>query len=217
MLPKPDKKKKTKSDAQQLDFVDTLTSVQKVKKKRTALLLALLFTFGLSFIFSIYQSISSRQFSFSFPQFNLSQNNSSFPTKTLSLDSQITNLISSLSQLNFYLRIESTNSPPFSYSQNIDQLFLDQNYQQYISEISSQPESTDSPLKKMLPQGVNLRQIITTKEDYLEAQYLISIPGKQIFIILSGPLNQPQLVSEEKFANLIEKIYFLILNQSPQT
>lgn len=217
MLPKPDKKKKTKSDVQQLDLVDTVSSAQKVKKKRTALLLALLFTFGLSLIFSIYQSISSRQFSFSLPRLNLPTNISLLPTKTISLDSQLSNLLSPTPELNFYLRIENPDSTPYSFSQNIDQLFLDQNYQQQVSELSSTPATSDSPLAKLLPQGVEIRQIISTKQDFLEAQYLITIPRKQIFIILSGPQNQTQLVSEEKFAKLIEKIYFLILNQSTQT
>ena len=205
MLPKPDKKKKTQSDVQQLDLVDATTSVQKVKKKRTALLWALLFTFGLSFIFSIYQSLSSRQFSFSL-----------LPTKTTSLDSELSQLFSSTPQLNFYLRTQNAALTTYSFSQNIDQLFLDQNYQQLISELSSTPETSDSALAKILPQGVELRQTITTKEDYLEAQYLINIPKKQIFISLSGPQNQTQLVSEEKVAFLIEKIYFLILNQSTE-
>jgi len=216
MLPKPDKRKKTKSDVQQLDLVDSVSSAQKVKKKRIALLWALLFTFGLSLIFSIYQSLSSRQFSFSLPQFNLPTNISLLPSKTSSLDSEISRLLSPTSKLNFYLRVESTNSTPYSYSQNIDQLFLDQNYQQLVSELLSTPEISESPLSKLLPQGVKIHQIITTKEEYLEAQYLINIPNKQIFIILSGPQNQTQLVSEEKFANLIEKIYFLILNQSTE-
>ncbi len=217
MLPKPDKKKKTKSDVQQLDLVDTVSSAQKVKTKRTTLLWALLFTFGLSIIFSIYQSISSRQFSFSFPKFNLPTNISLLPTKTISLDSELSSLLSSTPQLNFYLRSESAESSPYSYSQNIDQLFLDQNYQQLVTELSSKPESLDSPLSKLLPQGVELRQVITTKEDFLEAQYLITIPKKQIYIILSGPQNLTQLVSEQNFAKLIEKIYFFILNQSIET
>ena len=214
MLPKPDKKKKTKSDVQQLDLVDTVSAAQKIKTKRTTLLWALLFTFGLSFIFSVYQSLSSRQFSFSLPQLNLPTNISLLPTKTSSLDSELSQLLSSTPQLNFYLRIQNSNSPPYSFSQNIDQLFLDQNYQQQVSELSSTPAISDSPLAKLLPQGVEIRQIISTKQNFLEAQYLITIPKKQIFIILSGPQNQTQLVSEEKFAQLIEKIYFLILNQS---
>jgi|GEM_PF-2495616 hypothetical protein len=216
MLPKPEKKRKTKSDIQQLDLVDTVSSAQKIKTKRATLLWALLFTFGLSLIFSIYQSLSSRQFSFSLPQFNLPTNISLLPTKTSSLDSELSQLFSSTPQLNFYLRTQNADSTTYSFSQNIDQLFLDQNYQQLISELSSTPATSDSPLAKLLPQGVELRQVITTKEDFLEAQYLINIPKKQIFIIFSGPRNQTQLVSEEKFAQLIEKIYFLILNQSTQ-
>ncbi len=214
MLPKPEKKKKTKSDVQQLDLVDTISLAQKVKTKRTTLLLALLFTFGLSFIFSIYQSLSSRQFSFSLPQFNLPTNIPFLSTKTNSLDSQLTNLFSSTLQLNFYLRTQSVDSPSYSFSQNVDQLFLDQNYQQLISDLSAITKSSDSSLAKLLPQGVDLREIVSTKEDYLEAQYLITVPHKEIFIILSGPQNQSQIVSEEKFAKLVEKIYFLILNQS---
>lgn len=217
MLPKPEKKKKSKSDVQQLDLVDIADSAKNIKRKRTVLLFALLCTFGLSLMFSIYQSLSSHQFTFSLPQLNLSSNISMLPTKTISLDSQLNNLLSSTPQLNFYLRTQNSDSTTYSYSQNIDQLFLDQNYQTQVSDLSLQPESTDSLLNKLLPQGVSLRQILSTKEEYLEAQYLIVVPKKQIFIILSGPQNHTNIVSEEKFAKLVEKIYFLILNQSTQT
>lgn len=66
MLPKPEKSNK-KNSAEQLDLVETINDADKLKKKRSSIIIFLLLTVGLSLVFIFYRSFKD----FSFSQISL--------------------------------------------------------------------------------------------------------------------------------------------------
>lgn len=74
MLPKPEKP--SKKTAEQLDLVETISDADKLKKKRSSIIIFLLLTVGLSLAFIIYRSFKD----FSFSQITLPSLSLKLPT-----------------------------------------------------------------------------------------------------------------------------------------
>jgi len=219
MLPKPEKKSKKNLDAQQLDLVEALSSVDKTNKKRRALLIALFLTMGLSLIFALYTRIRLLRFtdfSLSLPKVSLDLNKNEAPSSSpsaSSLEKSLAALLPADKDLSLYVRLQSPSLKDFSYSHQPQYLFTDQNYQQILSTLQSLDYDHDSLLASLLPQGVNLQQQQLVNPSSIEVQSLITIPQRQILIITrTDPTTSSHDI--DFHASLQEKIYWLLLKQS---
>ena len=62
MLSKEDLKKKKGEGGQQLDFVESVTTDDKIKKKRLSIFIFLFLTVGVSLVFLLYNKFKNQQF-----------------------------------------------------------------------------------------------------------------------------------------------------------
>ena len=219
MLPKPEKKSKKTLDAQQLDLVEAVSSLDKTNKKRKALLIALFFTMGLSLIFALYTRIRLLRFtdlSFSLPKLSLNLDKKETPSSnpsSSSLEKSLESLLPSDKDFSLYVRLQSPSLPDFSYSHQPQYLFTQQNYQQILADLEPLDYDHQSILASLLPQGVNLQQQQLVSSDSIEVQSLITIPQRQILIITrTDPTTSSHDI--DFHASMHEKIYWLLLKQS---
>jgi hypothetical protein len=204
MLPKPEKiKKKIKSE--ESETVNEISPAEKIRKKRIFVTWALSITIGLSFLFWIYhflRNFSLPKISLSVPKISVSKN----LNPTLSLEKDINSvLISEKSIWSIYIKSDS-----FLWQKNPDQLFSDTNPDSIISNLSKSKNTNESLIQKSLPVGAEIKENLISKNNSFEAQYLITVPQKQIFLVLkvSGDnLEKSKLLIPQ----LAEKIYWDVI------
>lgn len=204
MLPKPEKiKKKTKSE--ESEVVNEISPAEKIRKKRLFVTLVLLITVGLSFLFWFYHflmNFSLPKISFSVPKIAVPKSSNS----TLSLEKDIDSvLISEKSIWSIYIKSDS-----FLWQKNSDQLFSDINSDTVISNFSKIKTTNESLIQKSLPVGAEIKENLISKDNSFEAQYLITVPQRQIFLILKVSGDDLEK-SKTLIPKLAEKIYWDII------
>lgn len=210
MLPKPEKKPRStsKKNPDQIDLVKTLSSVNQIEKKRKFLIILLGLTVGLSFIFWLYRSISATVKSgdyhrlkpqLSLPRLNLpTQKASSLSTR---FDSQkvqkyLTNFDQSDSAT-WSIYLNSDPNLSFSYNQpNLPQ---------------SPPTTSNTDLVNNLPQGLPVVQNLTTTDDSLFFQIIISPPHKQISIAITASDSANIDSSKNLIPSLVDYLYWQVI------
>ncbi len=219
MLPKPEKIKKL-SSSHQLDLVESVSMEEKISQKRRILFWALFLTIGLSLLFWGYHLIvellkSPRQLipKISTPEIKLNK-----------IDSQIDNWQSVDGQITKYLRPENGNwniyiqtlpsgIKDFNWSKNnikLNETEITDN----VSKIKKLNIKGQSLIQSVIPQGLNVREIITHDQQLDIYQFLIDIPNYQLFIGISindGDVNKNQAI----VINLVGQLYWSIIANLP--
>jgi hypothetical protein len=192
------------SSAEQLDLVDTISDGDKLRRKRQLLIILLILTIGLSFVFATYRFFKNTLSAKTFPKISL---NFSLPALNRTLDpGQGLNQIFKKDYDSWSVFIESDD---FSWSKNFNQSLESQNLTTQKEKLTISSPITDGPTKSLLPEGVIFRQIIEESAPSSKFYFLLSVPDRQIFIVLYPPQNDPssvKLVSE-----LVEKIYWSVI------
>ena len=203
MLPKRlSKKTQQQTNLRQLNLEESISTKQKIKKKRTFLLIVLTLTIGLSIIFSLYRLTAglSSKLHFSFPKININ-----FPVSQksikINLDKPIKSLLSSPDSWSIY--VKTLYSPWLSWSLNSHRSDIDG----VINQLSSQPPDTSTLVQDHLPQGSLVQENLISQDSYFEYQTIISVPGQQIFILINGP-------DKKLIPLLIQTIYWQTVHPS---
>lgn len=209
MLPKrPSKKDQKQTDSQQLNLESSLSTTQRIKKKRTLLLIVLALTVGLSIFFSLYRlstNISSR-FRFSLPKINISLPTGKKSIKTkINLDKPVKALLPSDDSWSIY--VKTLQDPHFSWSLN----FSDSNIDPVVKQLLSQNTTTSSLIRTSLPQGVEIRENIISSNNSFEYQTVISVPGQKALILIKTHDSQE---SRQLIPQLVKIIYWQIIRIS---
>jgi len=214
MLPKLDKTKK-KLPGEQLSLVSPSDDFRKSKNKKTALALSLFFCVGLSMIFSIYKSIARLINEKSYPKININFKLPSFKithSNDIDLNSEIAPILSNDSSLwSFYVEVLPKTNQSFSWTKNRDQLFLDKSPPEVISELLSKDDISNSLIKTNLPEGAVVKENQITKDGYFEYQSIITVPGKQFFLVLKISGNNNLEKSKLLIPLLVERIYWAVI------
>lgn len=197
MLPKPEKTKKTPK-SEQLDLVETISTVDKVKNKRRFVIIALIITIGLSVIFSLYRWI--KNFHFNPPRANIST--PAFIPST-SLDSDITKLISK--DTGYWSYYVSSND--FNLTKNPDQLFSDINQKDLLDNLNQSPFGD---VNLSLPEGLKIKKYDSSKDGFYRVGYQIVAPTKSINIILKVSGSSLE-VSKQLIPQLVSAIYWRLI------
>ncbi len=197
MLPKPEKNKK-KSSAEQLDLVESISTEDKIKKKRYFLLITLFATVGLSFIFwtfRFFQNFSFSSVRITLPQFN------SISLKSNDDQKQLNDNLNHLFSPNperWHLSIASS-APQFNWSYNSSSSISDQT-----------PSSTLGIARGVLPEGTEIKEAIINNATFSQYSALISLPQGKFSIIIKN-----DDVDSEKFKNtiplIVENLYWSLL------
>lgn len=204
MLPKQEKIKKS-SSSQQLDLVDSLSEDKKLRRKRIYIIITLILTVGLSLFFWIYRSsksffitnkISNVKPNFSFPKIN-------FPANQPDLEKTVNQIISTdKNTWSIFVQTTSLNKSPFSWSKNIETP---------TSTTLNVPISTNSILKNNLPEGAQIQENVLSNTDSYQLTTLITVPNKQLFIIIKVAGTNNLQSSIKLIPYLVEKIYWELI------
>ncbi|MFA6250144.1 MAG: hypothetical protein WC686_01415 [Candidatus Shapirobacteria bacterium] len=216
MLPKPEKNKKSLS-SKQLDLVDSISHADKVRHKRHIILIILLLSVGLSTGFWIYrwfQSSASRRpfFSFALPRIKTSP---LFGGSSL-LEKNITTFLADDSNYWSIHVLWPLNSPNnVVYSRNFENLFSSVSLADLTSQLLAQAPSLNSSLLASLPQGLPVKESITSVSgSYYQHAAIISLPEEQLFIAVkvSGTDGLPKSIA--KLPELFTLIYWSLVPQN---
>ncbi len=174
-------------EGEQLDLVETINDVDKLRKKRTSIILFLLLTVGLSFSFWFYrqfQSFNLKEFKMPSFSFSLSKFSPKVPE-------------------NWSLFVRSVGVTDFSYSSKFNST-LDFNY----LTTSHEP----SYAKKYLPEGVKVIEKINNNPESLEIFSQVSTPKNQfeIYTKIPGKIN-PDSPEIDFFSKLVATFYWHLL------
>jgi len=189
MSPKSNKKLKKfpSEEAEQLDLVETISDVDKLRKKRYSIIIFLLLTVGLSFSFWSY-----RQFK-------------SFDIKKISLPSISFSKFSPEIPENWSVFVRSVGVTDFTYSSK----FNSNPDFKYITSLH-EPSYT----KKYLPTGVKVIEKIKNNPDSLEIFSEVSTPKNQfeIYTKIPGKItdNSPEI---DDYSRLVAVFYWHLLKE----
>jgi hypothetical protein len=204
MLPKPEKNKKS-SSAQQLDLVESISSEDKVKKKRTIILLFLSFFVGLSLIFSFYRLVrqkiaqkSSLLPAIDLPSLSLSP---SAPAQALEI------IAADPASWSIYLQ-----SPGFTWSYPDDNL-PDPEILSGIDQQLASASTSSAPLSQLLPQGALIKQVDSNQPDYYQTAVRIIVPQNQITLIIRVSNSPNPDASRQLIPSLVQKLYWYAVSQ----
>lgn len=213
MVSKLDKSKKI-FPSEQLSLVKPVEDASKAKKKRTTLLISLFLCIGLSIIFATYRTINRIISEKKYPKIELNFKVPSFkpaPVVNIDLDPEVSPILQNQDGLwSFYVETLPKNEKSFSWSKNRDQLFINSNPFDVSSELLKKEDNPNSLIKSNLPEGTLIRENQITKDNYFEYQSIITVPGKQIFLVIktSGTSNPEK--SKSLIPLLTEKIYWAV-------
>lgn len=182
-LPKPDKTKKSiPSDS---DNSGQLSEIDKIKKKRTILIILISLTIGLSLTFSLYHFFKTT--SLSLPKF-------SAPPISISadpLEKQLQSILKSgYSRWSF--TVQSNSSPPFFWSSSANTSPI--NFPSVSLTIEKLKQPVDTFVFASLPQGLKIMELATPTR----YQFIIITPQDQIYVDINSPPDNPQLSDQIK-------------------
>lgn len=222
MLPKPEKIKKTTSSSHQLDMVETISVEDKIRNKRRLLYVALFATIGLSLLFWTYHFItelikSPREL---IPQIVIPKIKSNFVnTTTISqqiLDDQVTKLLQSNGGYwNIYIQVLPSGIKAYNWSGNTKKL-SETNINDLIEKLKKLKVNDKSIIQSVIPQGLEVREIVITTPDYYGVQSLIELPHNQIFIdigVAGGDIND----APNTLLRVVKDLYWTIVSTLPTT
>lgn len=174
-------------EGKQLDLVETINDVDKLRKKRTTIILFLLLTVGLSFSFWFYrefQSFDIKKFKMPSLSFSLSKFSPEIPENW-------SVFVRSIGVTDFSYSSKFNSSPDFSY-------------------LTTPHEPAYA--KKYLPEGVKVIEKIKDNSESFEILSKISTPKNQfeIYAKIPGKINSdsPEI---EVFSNLVTIFYWHLL------
>lgn len=217
MLPKPEKNKK--NQPQQLDLVNSISSEEKISSKRRFVVIFLLLTVGLSFVFWAYRSIKTVIDTQKFPRISLNLNllfkKNTNPVKSDSLDSKISLILENQQPANWYVYVQALGSPEtFTWKHDPTGSFSDYNDPSVIQSLMASPVSESGPIASILPAGAKVQELFVSETDSIVSCSLITVPQKQIIMIIK--VSQPNTLNnpENTLKIIAEKIYWHILQLS---
>jgi hypothetical protein len=150
--------KKKAQSSEQLDLVETISSESKASKKRLFVIIAICATIGLSLIFWVYSFVKNLNFTLpSVPSITIS------PSSPLPLDTQLKAVLGvNYSQWNIDIKTDSD----------------------IVADLHKLKISSDSLVKDVLPQGLNIKEYFLSSGTEQSLETLITVPEKQIYITL---------------------------------
>jgi hypothetical protein len=213
MLPKPEKGKKLNnnflSDSEITKESEEVVNAKKVKSKRRLILISLIATAGLSFIFWSIKGIQSFinsphslnlnfNFDFKMPSFNFSTSNKN------STDISNTDLDKFLSQKNWSaIILKNGDLSSLFYQYN----FPNPNIDDFISELSNIKPSENSPIASNLPQGLILQEKLNDSLYGLN----INLPNNQLTFIIKDNSNSDNF--SQNISSFINQAYWYSISQ----
>ena len=197
MLPKPEKSKKIPNLSDKDDNStesEAEISQKRLLLKRRLILISLLMTAGLSFIFWSFRATQN----FKLPRLNLPQKSNS----NISINSDIFTVSSSQSDWSIISLTKSNpNSPIFSHN------YHNFNFDQTLASLSSLKPSLSSLIDTNLPQGLTIKEKITT-DSGLTYQTLISLPTNTLLISIFIPRVDNLDSIKPQLSDLVNSLYW---------
>ncbi|HOR01935.1 MAG TPA: hypothetical protein PKZ92_01610 [Candidatus Woesebacteria bacterium] len=206
MLPKPEKSKKIPNLSDKDDNStesEAEISQKRLLLKRRLILISLLMTAGLSFIFWSFRATQKfinqpLRFNFKLPRLNLPQKSNS----NISINSDIFTVSSSQSDWSIISLTKSNpNSPIFSHN------YHNFNFDQTLASLSSLKPSLSSLIDTNLPQGLSFKEKITT-DSGLTYQTLISLPTNTLLISIFIPRVDNLDSIKPQLSDLVNSLYW---------
>jgi hypothetical protein len=206
MLPKPERSKKlTNLLAEDKASAESEAEVsqKRLLLKRRLILISLLMTAGVSFIFWSFRAAQKiihqpPQFNFKLPRpnFSLKNNPSTHQTDIFVLsDSQSSWSVASVAK-------SRPDKPVFSHNYN------DFNFNHIFTSLSSQKPSSSSLIDLQLPQGLTFQEKTAFENNSLIYQNLISLPSDTLLISVLIPQAQDLESVKSQLSSLVESLYW---------
>ncbi len=206
MLPKPERSKKlTNLLAEDKASAESEAEVsqKRLLLKRRLILISLLMTAGVSFIFWSFRAAQKiihqpPQFNFKLPRpnFSLKNNPSTNQTDIFVLsDSQSSWSVASVAK-------SRPDKPVFSHNYN------DFNFNHIFTSLSSQKPSSSSLIDLQLPQGLTFQEKTAFENNSLIYQNLISLPSDTLLISVLIPQTDNLESVKSQLSGLVESLYW---------
>lgn len=214
MVSKLDKTKK-RFPSEQLSLTEPLENDHKAKKKKTTLIISLSLCIGLSIVFATYRTISRIVSEKKYPKININIKIPNFkltPAKSIDLDTEVDPVIKGSDALwSFYVETLPKTEQSFSWIRNRDQLFINDTPGNVSSQLQKKGDNPDSLVKNSLPEGTKIKENQVTGDNYFEYQSIITVPGKQIFLVIKTSGGNNLENSKTLIPLLVEKIYWAVI------
>ena len=111
----------------------------------------------------------------------------------------------------FYVETLPKTEQSFSWIRNRDQLFIDDTLSDISSRLQKKGDNPDSLVKNNLPEGTKIKENQVTGDNYFEYQSIITVPGKQIFLVIKTSGGNNLENSKTLIPLLVEKIYWVVI------
>jgi len=208
MLPKEEKTRKKKDDGEQVGLFDKEDAQAKRRKKRQTVYFVMFLTVGLSLLMSLYHGIKNfnpQSLKISAPKLeNISQ------VKPIITNQDLEDIVKNDSATWSIKLIDSSQSPVFEKN---SQNFSDSEISSIIKKLADQDFSSSIIYAKSLPEGIKVKENISSKDNNLSYFSEIPVPNKQFFILIkitnSKDLNQ----STSLLPQLIDQLYWYRLQK----
>jgi len=216
MLPKPEKGKKINnnflSDSEITKESDEVIAAKKVKSKRRMIIISLICTAGLSFIFWSIKNVQSFivsphpinfNFNFKLPKFNFKINTGTKNSTSTSI-SDLDNFLSEQKLSAMILKNNDLNNPLYQYS------FSNSTISNFISELSQIKSTESSSVISGLPEGLLFQE----KLDASLGLYglIIKLPKDQLIFIIQD--NNHSNNFSQNISSFINQAYWYSVSQN---
>jgi len=184
-------KKVQRYPSEQLDLVETINDVDKIKKKRSSIIIFLALTVGISLCFWLYRQFQNTDFK----QIKL-------PEISIKLPSSLQPKFSPEIPENWSVFVQTIGTTDFSYSSNLAQKDF----------VTIKTPHDPSYAKKYLPDGVSVLEKTNSTSDYLEILSQISTPQLkfEIYSKIPGKIN-PDSTEIDTYSKLVALFYWHLL------
>lgn len=179
MLTKQELTKKRSENSEQLDLVETISSEDKLHKKRIFLVITIALTIGLSLVFWIYRVIANTKLRLpKLPSLPQSQTQPQNNPSVLPLDPQVSKVVDGDGW-----SIALGANPLYNWSGNRE-VINENSFKQIYSEISKLTPTDTSRIKNYLPEGVIIKEKFVQENNLYYLQSLVITPQKEILFVL---------------------------------
>ena len=184
MLSKEDLKKKKGESGQQLDFVESVTTANNIKKKRLSIFIFLFLTVGVSLVFLLYNKFKNQQLFIKLPQINI----------------KISDIIPKPNPIAHIISVDPNSWQVCLFDLSTSKKVFD-HHCPLTSIPVSLPSTPSTILKSSLPNGLEIKENIITQNNSIDFSAVITSPIRRLLLVIkifgSSPLSGSQKLIPE--------------------
>jgi len=191
MLSKEDLKKKKGETGEQLDFVESVDTADKIQKKRLSIFIFLFFTVGISLFFLVYREIKNQRFTPKFPQINF----------------RLPNIIPQPDPLTPIISADPNSWKVCLFDLSVSKLVYNHNCPLSFPP-AILPSSPSAILKSSLPNGLDIKESFSLNNGSFDFSAAITSPVRRLLLTINVFGSSPLFDSQKLLPAAAESLYW---------